>query len=115
MATDEIRGKNGRDQNREKKPDGGMKPLLVCRKPHKKRRGSEMNIYEEKTEGAAHTREQYLTWLAEEVTELGGEISESMVIRLADALGENEDFDGLPCEVARAGGINERDLYLSLG
>ena len=74
-----------------------------------------MTIYEQKTEGAAKTRDEYLTWLAEEVLELGGNISAKTVRTLADMLGPNEDFDGLPSEVAEAGKIRARDLYLSLG
>ena len=74
-----------------------------------------MTIYEEKTDGAAKTRDDYITWLAEEVQELGGDISAKTVKSLADILGPSEDFDGLPGEVAEAGKIPARDLYMSLG
>ena len=82
---------------------------------HQHLRERTVTIYEEKTEGVAKTREQYMTWLVNEVAELGGSISPKTVQTLAGMLGPNEDFDGLPCEVAQAGGVRERDLYLSLG
>ena len=74
-----------------------------------------MTIYEEKTEGVAKTRDEYIAWLVEQVLELGGNISAKTVKALADILGPSEDFDGLPSEVAQAGKIRARDLYLSLG